>query len=336
MSTAQTVKDKTVQPNRCLSFLKQAAVLVLALAALAGIFIAGTMYSELAQSVSSEAVYEATPERVNPALEGKLVKMRITELVAEGGPLIDELFGLHKENAITLHRFYQPHCNGRVQVSYRELHGIRESRIFAPRVKAGAYTIHARESFWDDLGGVYLNADELILPNEWEDHVIGLIQHNITLRTDDTSNMAGPQAVFVYSWIPSPWRGVRHVVGRQHGHELNLTGQGCGLIRGEEAYLQMSRIRPLPLKPWEYCLHLLVLLGVISLCLLPAMLSLQKRGWLRALYSATLLAMLLSTLLAAAWLLLPYAEHNQLTWTYTQGPCMIAFILLCFTCRKKS
>ena len=100
MSTEQTVKDKTVQPNGCLSFLKQAVVLVLALAALAAIFIAGTMYSDVAQTLSSEPVYEAIPEQVNPALEGKLVKMRVTELVAEGGPLTDETFGLRKENTI--------------------------------------------------------------------------------------------------------------------------------------------------------------------------------------------------------------------------------------------
>ena len=54
MSAEQTVHDKSVQPNGCLSFLKQAVVLVLALAAMAGIFIAGTMYSDVAQSLSSE------------------------------------------------------------------------------------------------------------------------------------------------------------------------------------------------------------------------------------------------------------------------------------------
>lgn len=333
MSAEQTVKDKTVQPNGCLSFLKQAAAWVLALAALAGIFIAGTMYSDVAQSLSSEPVYEATPELVNPALEGKLVKMRVTELVAEGGPVVDETFGLSKENAIALHRcfIHREKPKRRIQVNYNELHGIRESWILAPQVKAGGYSLRARESFWEDFGEELINTEALTLPTVWENSVVSRTPHDIILRTNDTSNLAVDRIVFQYRWIPSPWRGVRHIVGRQHGNALDLTGEGCGLIRGEQEYQQKSRIRTAIWEPQE----LLALLGGITLCLLPAVWMVQKQGCLRATYVSILLGVLLSALVAGAFLLLPYSEHNRITWTYTLVPCLLALILLWFVCRKK-
>ena len=333
MSAEQTVKDKTVQPNGCLSFLKQAAAWVLALAALAGIFIAGTMYSDVAQSLSSEPVYEATPELVNPALEGKLVKMRVTELVAEGGPVVDETFGLSKENAIALHRcfIHREKPKRRIQVNYNELHGIRESWILAPQVKAGGYSLRARESFWEDFGEELINTEALTLPTVWENSVVSRTPHDIILRTNDTSNLAVDRIVFQYRWIPSPWRGVRHIVGRQHGNALDLTGEGCGLIRGEQEYQQKSRIRTAIWEPQE----LLALLGGITLCLLPAVWMVQKQGCLRATYVSILLGVLLSALVASAFLLLPYSEHNWITWTYTLVPCLLALILLWFVCRKK-
>lgn len=332
MSAEQTVKDKTVQPNGCLSFLKQAAAWVLALAALAGIFIAGTMYSGVAQSLSSEPVYEATPELVNPALEGKLVKMRVTELVAEGGPVVDETFGLSKENAIALHRcfIHREKPKRRIQVNYNELHGIRESWILAPQVKAGGYSLRARESFWEDFGEELINTEALTLPTVWENSVVSRTPHDIILRTNDTSNLAVDRIVFQYRWIPSPWRGVRHIVGRQHGNALDLTGEGCGLIRGEQEYQQTSRIRTAIWEPQE----LLALLGGITLCLLPAVWMVQKQGCLRATYVSILLGVLLTALVASAFLLLPYAEHNWLTWLYTLLPGLIALVLLRFACRK--
>lgn len=332
MSAEQTVKDKTVQPNGCLSFLKQAAAWVLALAALAGIFIAGTMYSDVAQSLSSEPVYEATPELVNPALEGKLVKMRVTELVVEGGPVVDETFGLSKENAIALHRcfIHREKPKRRIQVNYNELHGIRESWILAPQVKAGGYSLRARESFWEDFGEELINTEALTLPTVWENSVVSRTPHDIILRTNDTSNLAFDRIVFQYRWIPSPWRGVRHIVGRQHGNALDLTGEGCGLIRGEQEYQQKSSIRTAIWEPQE----LLALLGGITLCLLPAVWMVQKQGCLRATYVSILLGVLFTALVASAFLLLPYAEHNWLTWLYTLLPGLIALVLLRFACRK--
>lgn len=340
MSAEQTVHDKSVQSNGGLNFLKQVVALVLALAAMAGIFIAGTMYSDVAQSLSSEPVYEATPEQVNPALEGKLVKMRVTELVAEGGPVVDEIFGLREENTIALNRYYLPECSeGRLRVYYKELHGIRKALILAPDVKAGAYSLRARDSFWEDLGGEYLNSDEMTLPAAWEGRVVSRTAHGITLRTDDTSNLATQYAEFKYMRIPSPWSGVRHMVGRQQGNVLDLTGEGCGLIRGEEQYQQWSRMRPavgLLLMPvWEYCFYILFLQGAITLCLFPGVLMMQKRGWLRAISFSFFLGMLLSALVASAFLLLPYSEHNWMTWTYTLVPCLIALVLLWLACRLK-
>lgn len=335
----QVDNDKEVKTNGRHGFFKAFAALVLAIAALVCILIAGTMYSDIAQSLSSESVYEAKPEQVNPALEGKLVKMRVTELVAEGGPLTDETFGLRKENTIALHRYYLPLDKGHIHIRYRQLHGIRESWILAPQVKAGAYTLRAREIFWEDLGGEYLNPDEMTLPAAWEGRVVSRTAHGITLRTDDTSNLATPNADFHYMRIPSPWHGVRHMVGRQQGNVLDLTGEGCGLIRGEEQYQQWSRMRPavgLLLMPvWEYCFYILCLQGAITLCLLPGVLLMQKRGWVRATYVSILLGVLLTALVASAFWLLPYSEYNWMTCIYTLVPGLIAFVLLGLVCRKK-
>ena len=341
MSGEQFAVENTKPGNGCLCFAKQAVALILVLAALGFIFIAGTMYSDVAQSMSSEPVYEGTPEQVNPALEGKLVKMRVNELVAEGGPVVDEIFGLREENTIALNRYYLPECSeGRLRVYYKELHGIRKALILAPDVKAGAYSLRARDIFWEDLGGEYLNSDEMTLPAAWEGRVVSRTAHGITLRTDDTSNLATQYAEFKYMRIPSPWRGVRHMVGRQQGNVLDLTGEGCGLIRGEEQYQQWSRMRPavgLLLMPvWEYCFYFLCLQGAITLCLLPGVLLMQKRGWVRATYVSILLGVLLTALVASAFWLLPYSEYNWMTWIYTLVPGLIAFVLLCIACWNRS
>lgn len=341
MSTNQTDGDKAVRPDGALRLLKGGAAAVLAIVALCGILVAGFMYSDVAQSVSSEPVYETTPGQVNPALDGKLVKMRVTELVAEGGPVVDEIFGLREENTIALKRYYMPECSdGRLRVYYKELHGIRKALLLASEVKAGAYSLRARDSFWEDLGGEYINPDEITLPAAWEGRVVSRTAHGITLRTDDTSNLATQYAEFRYRRIPSPWRGVRHMVGRQQGNVLDLTGEGCGLIRGEEQYQQWSRMRPavgLLLMPvWEYCFYFLCLQGAITLCLLPGVLLMQKRGWVRATYVSILLGVLLTALVASAFWLLPYSEYNWMTWTYTLLPGLIALVLLWFACRKNS
>ncbi len=126
------------------------------------------------------------------------------------------------------------------------------------------------------------------------------------------------------------------MVGRQQGNVLDLTGEGCGLIRGEQEYQKTTRIHSLPVVPTgEYCLWVLGLTGAITLCLLPGVLILQKRGLLRAVSVAALLGILLIALVASAFLLLPYAEHNWLTWLYTLLPGLIALVLLGFSCRKK-
>ena len=331
MPTKRTDNKQAGRLNGCLSFLKQAAALALAIAALICIFTAGTMYALIAQDLSSEPVYEATPGQVNPALEGKLVKMRVTEIVADGGTLTDETFGLSMENTIALRRFFQP-TKGRLQVSYGALHGIRKACFLAPVVKAGAYSLRARESFWGKLGGEYLNPDTLQLPSAWEENIVSRTKYAITLRTNDISNLATPHAVFRYERIASPWRGVLYMVGRQHGHELDITGDYCGLISGEEEFQQRTRLRPMT----HEALHMLpALLGAITLCLLPVMLLVQKRGCLRALCAAALLGILLNALVAGTWLLLPHAEHNVLTWTYTLAPALVALVLLRCTCRNK-
>ena len=333
MSTNQTDGDKAVRPDGSLRLLKGGAAAVLAIVALCGILVAGFMYSDVAQSASSEPVYETTPGQVNPALDGKLVKMRVTELVAEGGPVVDEIFGLREENTIALNRYYRPECfDGRLRVYYKELHGIRKALILASEVKAGAYSLRARDSFWDDLAGEYLNPDEMTLPAAWEGRVVFCTAHGITLRTDDTSNLATRYAEFRYRRIPSPWRGELHMVGRQQGKVLDLTGEGCGLIRGEQRYQQKSRIRTAIWEPQE----LLALLGGITLCLLPAVWMVQKQGCLRATCVSLLLGILLSAWVASAFLLLPYSEHNWMTWTYTLVPGLIALVLLWFACRKNS
>lgn len=331
MPAEQTENDKAIRPYGCLTFLKHACALVIALMALGFVFVAGTMYSLIAQDLSSEPVYEATPGQVNPALEGKLVRLRVSELVAEGGPVTDEAFGLSMENTIALRRFFEP-TKGRLQVSYSALHGIRKACFLAPVVKAGAYSLRARESFWGELGGEYLNPDTLQLPSACAENIVSRTKYAITLRTNDFSNLATPHAVFRYERIASPWRGVLYMVGRQHGHELDITGDYCGLIRGEEKFQQRTRLRPM----MHEDLHmLLALLGAITLCLLPVMLLVQKRGCLRALCAAALLGILLNALVAGAWLLLPHAEHNVLTWTYTLAPALVALVLLRCTCRNK-
>ncbi len=198
-------------------------------------------------------------------------------------------------------------------------------------MKAGGYSLRARESFWEDFGEELINTEALTLPTVWENSVVSRTPHDIILRTNDTSNLAVDRIVFQYRWIPSPWRGVRHIVGRQHGNALDLTGEGCGLIRGEQEYQQKSRIRTAIWEPQE----LLALLGGITLCLLPAVWMVQKQGCLRATYVSILLGVLLSALVASAFLLLPYSEHNWITWTYTLVPCLLALILLWFVCRKK-
>lgn len=340
MAMEQTDSIKTVRPAGCLSTCKQAAALVLVLAALVFSFIMGGIYLDIAQSLSTEPVYEVSPEKVHPSMEGKMVKMRVTELVAEGGPLVDETFGLRMENTIAMHRFYQSDEKGRLRVSYHKLHGIRDASFHAPTVRAGDFVLRAGENFWEDLGYEYINPDELTLPPAWENHVVSRTKHDITLRTDDISNLAIPHVDFCYTRVASPWHGVRHMVGRQRGNVLDITGKNCGLVRGEEEFRRWTRARPaigmLLMGPWEYCFWILGLQGVITLCLLPAVLILQKRGYLRAAIVAALLGIELCSLVAIGWLLIPLEGHTILSRTYTVLPFLAAIPLLYFALRNRT
>ena len=313
--------------------------MVLGLLGLLITLLAGSSYSDIAQSLSSEPVYEADPDQVNPAYEGRLVKMRVTELRAEGGPVADAHFGLLLDNCVMLHRYYETSKGKRFNVIYRALDGVHEAVITAPTVRAGAYQLIARDSFWKDLGGEFIPPGEIQLPAAWESRIIERTTCGTTLRTFDTSNLALPSVTLCFLQVPSPWQGLRFVVGRQKGSTLDLTEKHAGEIRGEEAFHRYTRSQPAALQlllsgPEMLLWHMGAFL-LAALCLFPSILLLQKRGRKRAISLAILLELLLASLTSGAWLLAPYRSPAFMTWVYTLSPGAIATLLLCLSCRRK-
>lgn len=308
------------------------AAILMGLGGLFVTFLGSFLYLDIALWLSSEPVYEVSPEQVDPTYEGKYVKMRLTELRANGGAIEDKDFGIRRENCLVLCRRYLTPPGKLLHVTYHELDGVREATFPAAEVWAGAYKLRAYHYFWDDFGGSPVSADEIIIPAKWEQRVVERSAHDITLLTHDPSNLALPHVKLCFWQVPSPWQGERFVVGRQLGNELDLTGKYCGLIRGEEAYRACTRLHP----GHELLGVSLGFIVLPVLCFFPGVLLIQKRGMIRAVCMALLLELLLISLMTAVWLLLPNSGAVFSTWVYTLSPALAAGVLLCFACRRRS
>lgn len=328
--------------NGCLIFCRSAAVVVLFFVGVLGaFFVSGPLVTDVVLSLSSEKVYEAHQEKVNPAYEGKLVRMVVHKISTEGGPVEDKQFGVSREKSIVLYRSYLRENHGRVNVAYTEWSGIRPACFPASDIRAGDYKLKARDDFWDDLGGETIHGDEIRLPEKWEPLLVARSESGIRLRSQDISNLAAPQVTLCFRYVPSPWQGTRFVIGRQRGEELDLTEDGCGLIRGEAAYNAHTHKHPIMILLCGGSFTELVsvqtgALLFIALCLLPATQMLQKRGWARATWAALLLSSLLTFTTAGIWLLMPYSGVTPLAWIYIGTPGLLIAVLLYQACRNRS
>lgn len=320
--------------------LRQVAVAFLALVGLMCALMGAVLYTDVAQSLSSEPVYDAEPGRVDPELEGKLVRMRVTELSAADGPAVDALFGLRREGVLAVCRYYLKETHGRATVGYHELDGVPEAAFPAPVVRAGAFRLKAREFFWNNLGGRSIPAEEVVLPAEWEPRLVARTEQGITLRTQDTSQLAAPQVTLCFCEVLSPWQGERFLVGRQRGEVLDLTGKDCGEVRGAVAFAAHTRARPISFcvlsgSRLELGLTMAALLVLTVLCLFPVTLQQGRRSWSCAAVVALLWAVLLTALAAGVFLLLPHVHAEPLAWAFTAGPALVAALVLVFIRRRE-
>ena len=337
ISEPPTTPQHPTPPSVWLCYVKWIAALLLLFVGLVGILITALLYTNVAQTFSSAPVYEADPARINPAYEGEYVKMRVTELHAEGGPVEDALFGLCYDDTVVLQRYFARSEKSRI--IHTSVDGIKQACIVAPVVKAGAYRLKAREEVWRSLagGGESVPAEQVKLPAVWEGRLVEKSDHGITIRTGDTSNLATPHATLCFLRVPSPWRGELYVVGKQKGNVLDMHEIHCGLIRGEKNYQEQTRIWPLENvilhREWE--LVLCVLLLADTLCLLPLVCMVQKRGWQRAAKVALAVSLLLCGIGSAAMLLLfPHITPYPMAWCFVAAPVLLAIFL--FVVRRKT
>ncbi len=341
--TPDQISAQNTQQQGFLRFCKQAVATVSALVViLLAAIVSAPLLTDIVYFLNSEPVHEVQPEYVNPAYEGKLVKMRVHELRAEGGSVADKQFGISRENTIALCRYYQTDTHGRINVVYNALDGVPKACFQAPVVRAGAYKVKARDDFWEDLPHHDIHGDEIKLPAEWESRLVERRRDGVILRTLDMSNLAVPEVKLCISQVSSPWAGTRYVVGRQQGDTLDLTGKDCGLIRGEKQFQVRTRsysLFPPETSVGEHILWQGVLLFTISLGLIPAMMMLQKRGWVRAAIMSLGGALALVSLFGTGWILLIKLLHPSQTveatiWISEAIPGLLATVLLCLANRQ--
>ncbi len=177
----------------------------------------------LLQLMSRENVYQADAQMVNPALEGKWVKVHFKHIYADGVQAQDSLFGISNKG-IALKRSLKTAPDSRVQ--YNTVHDIPCCTHVAPRIRAGAYELKAEPELWfyeRAFQQAQVPATEYKLPEHLQQYVDAVHDHEIRILTGDTGPAAQRTVLLSFSFIPAELKGDFYLVGQQIGNTLHVS-----------------------------------------------------------------------------------------------------------------
>ena len=198
-------------------------------------------------ALSSERVYEISPEAVNPEMDGKLVRIHVSEIRAatidEGGsPAVSPAFGLAEFNALWVRAdFRDPKAaTGRIKSDTYRIGPYREGISEAQPLYAGAYELrlpaHIMTGLSDERGDIAISPASVRLPDDLKARVVEVTDTHLVMKGNDHA----PVHLY-FSYQPSPLRTDLYMLGRQKGNCIEVQT----LIRGQQEYEKHTREHPL-------------------------------------------------------------------------------------------
>ena len=197
-------------------------------------------------ALSSERVYEVSPGAVNPEMDGKLVRIHVSEIRAatidEGGsPAVSPSFGLAEFNALWVRAdFRDPKAaTGSINSDTYRIGPYREGISQAHPLYAGAYELqlpdHIMTGLSDERGDIAISPSSVRLPDDLKARVVEVTDTHLVMEGNDHA----PVHLY-FSYQPSPLRADLYMLGRQKGNCIEVQT----LIRGQQEYEKHTREYP--------------------------------------------------------------------------------------------
>lgn len=174
--------------------------------------IGSVMTSTLVVWYTNERVYEVSTAKFDPALEGRMVKLHLSELHTEGGSAVDTTFGLSRPGALLVKSdFWTPDK----RVNIHALKDVSEGVTLAPRILSGVREMKFKpQMLADSLHLQHIEPMSASLPDALKPLVEDATPEYLKLRTFDTSNLAVPHVFLSFLYAPSPQKVNLYVTGR--------------------------------------------------------------------------------------------------------------------------
>lgn len=232
-----------------MSFLRRHPVLRTLLAigswatAVFGSLIAVLLLVVVIHELTSERVYEVFSEAVNPEMEGKLVRIHVSEIRAatidEGGsPACNPAFQLAVFDALWVKADIRPPkpATGSIKIDTYRIGSYREHITEAHPLYGGAYELRLPESIMagisEEAGTVTIPPTRVQLPGDLQARLKEITETHMVMEGNDHAPVH-----LHFSYQPSPLRKDLYMMGRQKGNCIEVQT----LIRGQKAYEQQTR-----------------------------------------------------------------------------------------------
>lgn len=248
-------------------------------------------------AVTSERVYEVSPEAVNPEMDGKMVRIHVSEIraatVDEGGnPAVSPLFGLARHDALWVRADFRTPMpdTGRIKSDPYGIGSYREGITEAHPLYAGAYELQLKEHIMlgisEERGCIDISPSGVNLPEELQARLIEVTDTHMVLKGKDYAPVH-----LHFSYQPSPLRSDLYMLGRQKGNCIEVQT----LIRGLEEFEKHTREHPLNGQDVAWALALLLFSSLAA----AAAYFITRLSPRKSVCRAFLCAMLIQVILAA-------------------------------------
>lgn len=248
-------------------------------------------------ALSSERVYEVSPGAVNPGMDGKLVRIHVSEIraatVDEGGsPAVSPSFGLAEFNALWVRAdFRNPKAaTGSIKSDTYRIGPYREGISEAHPLYAGAYELqlpdHIMTGLSEERGDIAISPASVRLPDDLKARVVEVTDTHLVMEGNDHT----PVHLY-FSYQPSPLRADLYMLGRQKGNCIEVQT----LIRGQQEYEKHTREHPVVGSDVRWALAFLI----FSSCAAAAAYFFTRLCSMRSTGMAFIWAMLIQLCLAA-------------------------------------
>lgn len=305
----------------CLGCIKFSALLLLGLLAfsLFLVSVAGVTYTQFIFSSERVLPYDATVSLSE--YNGKLIRLHVNEIIADGQGAADSLFGIENKGIAVCRKFHGSN-QSHPRVCYHTVHGVRESAFVAPVLRSGDFVLKLNPSVFlhGDFQLLPLSRQDYRMPESLKPYVLECSDSTVVLQTEEEP---APTVKMSLYYVPSPLKGDFYLVGRVVGNVLDITEPGCGFIRGEEAMDNMQHRFSDPVlsdkRAIRGCAITLTLLALVFVLIFAI---LGKPFW-RSLLVSVLLATSLSMLGAS---LFTFTCHVLQVGFFVYAPLMLPWI----------